>query len=136
MSRAAARAAPIRAARIALVVAALAAWSNGLAHDFWIEPDTFHPPAGTLLALRLLVGQGFRGDPVPRNDSLIERFVLLDGRREIPARGREGEDPAGVVPIGGQGIQVVAYRSGPSRVELEAAKFEAYLADEGLEAIV
>jgi hypothetical protein len=58
------RPAPPRAPWLAamLVVAAPA-----FAHDFWIEPSSFRPPWGPTLEVRLSVGQGFRGEPLPRN---------------------------------------------------------------------
>src|SRR5690242_827407 len=54
----------------ALAVAPLAA-----AHDFWIEPSTFHPSVGDRVGLSLRVGQKVNGDPVPRIPPLIDRFL-------------------------------------------------------------
>lgn len=107
-----------------------------LAHDFWIEPSTFRPDVGATVGIALRVGEGFRGDPVPRMPGRIQRFVLASPSGESPVDGVEGQDPAGVARISEPGIQVVGYRSNTSRVDLEAAKFEQYLKEEGLEAIV
>ena len=108
-----------------------------LAHDFWIEPSTFRPEVGATVGIALRVGEGFRGDPVPRTPARIERFVLVSPSREAPIEGASAaSDPAGVARISEPGVQVVGYRSNASRVDLEAAKFEQYLKEEGLEAIV
>ena len=107
-----------------------------LAHDFWIEPSTFRPEVGATVGFALRVGEGFRGDPVPRTPARIERFVLVSPSREAPIEGGSGADPAGVGRVSEPGVQVVGYRSHTSRVDLDAQKFEQYLKEEGLEAIV
>jgi uncharacterized GH25 family protein len=109
----------------------LTAW----AHDFWIDPSTFRPPPGSIVQLRLRVGQNHSGDPVPRNNDLIERFVAVGSARTAEVVGRDGADPAGLVRIDQPGITIVAYRSKPSYVELSPEKLEQYFTDEGLESI-
>jgi uncharacterized GH25 family protein len=52
-----------------------------------------------------------------------------------PVSVRNGAEPAGVVRIEVPGLAVVGYHSHPSRVELDAAKFDAYLHEEGLDEI-
>lgn len=106
------------------------------AHDFWIEPSTFHPAAGMTVSVGLRVGQNFVGDPVPRVGTYIERFTVRQGRQESEIVGSEGSDPAGMFTAGGAVSAVIAYASKPSRVELPAAKFEDYLRQQGLERIV
>jgi Domain of unknown function (DUF4198) len=121
----------------AVALAAVCSLSaSALAHDFWIEPSTFRPEVGSPVALRLVVGQGFRGDALPRNPALIARFVLVDDAGERPVEGRPAEEPAGSVRIDRPGLQVVGYRSRTSQVSLEPAKFEDYLREEGLETII
>ena len=107
-----------------------------LAHDFWIEPTTFRPPVGSTLGVRLVVGQRFRGDVLPRNPAMIERFVLVCDAGEIPVAGRAADDPAGTVRVDQPGLALIAYRSLESSVSLEAPKFEDYLKEEGLEAVI
>lgn len=120
----------------ALVVLAGALASPLLAHDFWIEPSSFRPPVHTAVSARLMVGQNFQGDPVPRNPALILKFLLVSGGGEVPLDGRSGDDPAGTAEISVPGLQALAYRSGNSVVSLEAQKFEDYLREEGLERII
>lgn len=105
-----------------------------LAHDFWIEPSTFHPAPGALVALRLRVGQDLLGDPVGRDPALVRQFIADDGVRRVDVPGRAGADPAGLFRAGGPAV--VAYVSHPSPVELDAAKFHTYLKEEGLEAVI
>lgn len=49
---------------------------------------------------------------------------------------REGVDPAGFLRVARPGLQVVGYYSKPSRLELPAEKCNAYLIEEGLDAVV
>jgi uncharacterized GH25 family protein len=122
-----------RALLLAVAMAAPAAASR--AHDFWIEPSSFHPDPGSEIAVSLRVGQDFRGDPVPRNPSLIQRFALIAGRAETPIDGLPGADPAGQVRIPEPGLYWIAFRGGRSPIVLDAEKFEKYLGEEGLEAV-
>ena len=107
-----------------------------LAHDFWIEPSSFRPEVKSTVSARLMVGQNFKGEPLPRNPALILKFFLASAAGEDPLAGRSGDDPAGTVTISWPGLQTLAYRSGNSAVSLEAQKFEDYLREEGLERIV
>ncbi|HKH46841.1 MAG TPA: DUF4198 domain-containing protein [Thermoanaerobaculia bacterium] len=115
------------------------------AHDLWIEPSNFRPAPGERVAVRLRVGQAFRGDPVPRMTERIERFAAVGpGSKtpgsetpggEIPLPGVEGTDPAGWGSLPAPGTWILVYDSDHSSVELDGPKFEAYLAEEGLERI-
>jgi hypothetical protein len=122
-----------RAAAAAIVVAAAAPLN---AHDFWIEPSSFHPEPGAIVNIGLRAGQGFVGDPVRRSSDLIEQFVVREGSREEEIAGSDGGDPAGLLIADGRETAIVAYRSKPAYIELPAGRFEDYLRQEGLEAIV
>jgi len=106
-----------------------------VAHDFWIEPSTFHPAVPSQLNVALRVGQDFRGDPVPRDDRRIDRFVLAGPAGESAIAGLPGTDPAGFARIERPGLAVIGYRSRRTSIELEAEKFEKYLTEEGLERV-
>lgn len=105
------------------------------AHDLWIEPSSFRPVESQLFAVRLRVGEAFRGEPVPRMKERIERFVAVGPGGEIPLTGVEGADPAGWAVLPASGTWLLVYDSSHSSIELEGPKFEAYLAEEGLERI-
>lgn len=100
-------------------------------HDFWIEPSTFRPKRGELIAISLRVGQDFIGDPIVRSGSLIETFVARDPSGERRINGFENRDPAGYMHSVRPGVIVVGYRSKPSRVDLSAEAFARFLREEG-----
>lgn len=104
-----------------------------LAHDFWIEPATFSPHPGEIVAVRLRVGQDLFGDPVARDPHLVNQFVVANAAGRKPLVGRDGADPAGLFRA--ESPDVIGYFSNPSAVELAAEKFSQYLKDEGLDRI-
>jgi uncharacterized GH25 family protein len=124
------------ARRAALAVAVVLAAADVQAHDFWIEPSTFRPLPGAIVAVGLRVGQNFVGNPVPRFSGSIEQFFVRQGGSEEPIGGSENMDPAGWFRADGQSTAVIAYQSGGSFTELPADQFEDYLRLEGLERII
>jgi uncharacterized GH25 family protein len=124
------------AKRSTAVITALLIAGALRAHDFWIEPSTFHPDPGGTVAVGLRVGQDFVGDAVPRTSPLIERFIIRQSGRETPIDGIENIDPSGWFRADGRSSAVIAYASRPSFVEMPAAKFEDYLRQYGLERII
>ena len=109
------------------------------AHDLWIEPSSFRPAQSERLSVRVRVGEHFQGDPVPRNAARIERFAaVVPGEKnlELPLTGTEGADPAGQATLPVPGTWILVYDTNHAKTELEAAKFETYLAEEGLEGII
>jgi hypothetical protein len=117
--------------RLAFVVAALLAAAGASAHDFWIEPSTFRPAVGSIVTLRLRVGQDLIGDPVARDPKLIERFASIGAGGEKPVYGHDGGDPAGMLRV--DGATVIVYRSRGTLLELPNEKYEQFVRDEGLE---
>ncbi|MFL6237050.1 MAG: DUF4198 domain-containing protein [Thermoanaerobaculia bacterium] len=106
-----------------------------LAHNFWIEPSTFTPAPGQRLSVRLRVGQELKGDPVPRDPALMKRFLAAGPSGDAPVPGVDNTEPAGFEAFAAPGLYTIVYDSGRSPVELDAAKLEQYLKDEGLEKI-
>ena len=66
----------------ALVAGLIAAAAN--AHEFWIEPSTFTPDRGGLLAVRHCVGDGYEGWSLARNAERIEQFIAAGPAGEQP----------------------------------------------------
>ena len=115
--------------------AALCAAAPARAHDFWIEPSSFTPPAGSVLAVGLRVGEHFQGDPVPRDPDHIVRFDLTGAGGDSEVMGVGGWEPAGRVRVPEPGLHAVVYRTSPSKISLPGDRFEAYLKLEGLETV-
>ena len=122
--------------RSAAAALLLLAASTAAAHDFWIEPTGFRPEVGSTVGVRLVVGQRFRGEVLPRNPAMIARFDFVTDAGAVPIPGKAADDPAGSFRVDAPGLGVIAYRSLESAVSLEAPKFEEYLKEEGLESVI
>ena len=122
--------------RIVLAAALLLLAGDLQAHDFWIEPSTFHPLQGAIIAVGLRVGQNYVGDAVPHFSRAIEQFFVRQGGADQPIEGSDGVDPAGFFRADGQATALIAYRSAGSYIELPPGQFEDYLRLYGLERII
>ena len=120
---------------IGIVIVALSVTVPVAAHDFWIEPTSYLLEPGGVIGIRARVGDGFLGDPVPRDASILEQMVVEDEAGRRPVYGRDGADPAGLLRVTAPGLHTIGYFGKPSRVDLTADKFNTYLQQEGLEAI-
>jgi uncharacterized GH25 family protein len=113
--------------------------ARAAAHDFWIEPADSAPEPGQPVAVHLRVGEHFSGAAVARPDaSSMHRFVLVDTTSNASATlpGRTGADPAGVFRPPGPGAYVIGFHGKPNAIELPPEKFNAYLREEGLDAVL
>ncbi len=117
--------------------AAALAWAQSVgAHDFWIEPESFHPTVGRNVPLRLIVGQDFRGETTIFLPELFERYVAVGPEGERKVRGVPGDDPAGHFKPARDGLYVIGYRGTRNQVRFDTvAEFEQYLGAEGLERV-
>lgn len=106
------------------------------AHDFWIEPSTFHPQTGAIVAVHLWVGQNFVGDAVPHQSRNIEAFFVRQNGAAETIEGADGRDPAGQFLADARTTAVIGYRSTGSDIELPAERFEDYLRQYRLDEIV
>lgn len=123
--------------RIACVAFALVSAASAIAHDFWIAPTRFRPAVDTLIGLHLQVGHLPKGDPFPRSDARIEKFIVVEPSGAVKdVLGKEAATPAGIIRVTEAGLYVVGYRSRPTPITMEADKFEEYLREEGLDRII
>jgi uncharacterized GH25 family protein len=105
-----------------------------LAHDFWIEPETFHPALNAKVPLKLLVGMDFKGDAALYNPEQFEKYATIGPTGEQPVAGTLGDDPAGKVAITAPGLYTTVYYSKKFDISFDNySKFEEYLISEGLE---
>jgi hypothetical protein len=120
-----------------LAAALFATATAALAHEFWLQPASFRVAVGAAVPLRLLVGEGFKGEIWPRPTRRVRRFVRFgpagaaDSTDLRPALLADSVAPAVACPTAG--TQLVVLTSAPSFIELPAAEFTAYLREEGLD---
>jgi len=110
--------------------------ASARAHDFWIEPSTFHPAPGATVAVGLRVGQDFIGDPVPRLSAYISSFSVWQNGKDADIGGSDRIDPAGFFRADGGATAIISYASTGASIELPPNEFEDYLRLYGLDDIV
>jgi hypothetical protein len=109
------------------------------AHEFWMLPDRFSPPAGTAVRLTLHVGEYFEGEPIPFTTAYVAGLSQHSAGKThdllhmVPAD--ETRPGLQLVP-GAPGSHLIAYDSHPNQTVLSSDKFHAYLHEEGLDAII
>jgi uncharacterized GH25 family protein len=118
----------------AIVGSALAAAAS--AHDFWIDPSALSAKVEEALTVGLRVGHREDPEVFRRNPERFERFAVIDSQGERDVVGQDGADPAGAMRTREAGASVIVYRGRRQAITLEAEKFESYLREEGLEAII
>ncbi len=121
-----------------LPVAALLALcaTSGAAHDFWIEPEAFQPAPGSEVPVTLRVGENFSGTSQPFVPGWFVDFSVSSPTGRAPVDGLVGDDPAATIGMPEAGLRIIGYHSERSFVELDPAKFRAYLLQEGLDGVV
>ena len=123
----------------ALLLAPFLLAPPALAHDFWLEPEAWVAEPGTLLTVNAVVGHAGDNKVYDHDPRHIERFVLVSSAAE-PASfaGEFGKPPTGRVeiPAGAPRYDLASYLSQARTVDLEPAKFENYLREEGLDWVV
>lgn len=121
-----------RAVLLVLLLAGPAA-----AHDYWLVPDTFTPAAGKPVAVALHVGEHFKSENEVRwQPAKTTKLVLVTagGTADLFRQDGDGSKPAARLTVPKSGTAVLRMDRDWSRIELPAAKFDAYLKEEGLEA--
>lgn len=123
---------------VILLLAALAP-TNAHAHDFWLEPASALATRGDELVLHLNMGEHLvTEEERPLQKDRVLRFDFYgdrSGRRDLLKAGTEGQTPAARVRLEGGAALVVMDRNAQG-ITMEAAKFNAYLAEEGLDGVI
>jgi len=126
--------------RPAFVTALLGVWvavsPAASAHEFWLEPTAFSAPVGGPIGIYVCNGSGFEGWSLPRDPRRIEEFVAVGPDGSHPVVGLDGSEPAGIVRLTGPGSYVLAYRSNRAMTVQPDEKFDAYLREKGLDAVL
>ena len=108
------------------------------AHDVWLK-STSHGQADPVVVageradVRLLAAHFGDPEPVARNDRLVGEFIAHGPGGAQPVPGVHGMDPAGIFRPDRPGLWSLIYVGLPQKHRLDAASFESYLGEEGLD---
>lgn len=129
-----------RRASVTAVFAIASLWAGATAaHEFWLLPDQFAPAPGARVQLSLSVGEQFVGDPVAFGQPVVSslRLVNAQGSQDLtPALPPRADQRSIPLAFARPGAQLVVVDTHPFTVDLPGEKFNAYLRDEGLDAVL
>ncbi len=105
------------------------------AHDSWLTPELHVVKPGTILGLRLFTGHLGELTEFPHDPERLERLEAWSATALAPQplAGRVGAAPFALARFTEPGLRVIGFQSRAQFVDLDAVKFESYLAEEGLD---
>ncbi len=109
------------------------------AHDYWLQPAAFFPDAGKPVAVSLHVGDHFTSEnerSFEKKTTLRFQHISADRTIDLAARAAEGVKPIATITPKKPGIHMIALERDSRLITLEAKKFNHYLAEEGLDAVL
>jgi uncharacterized GH25 family protein len=108
------------------------------AHEFWMTPDRFTPPADSPVTLSLRVGEAFLGEPVGFGQpmAIALRWHSQRGKTDLTPRLPAQLQPGVTLSFARPGSQILALDTQPVTNELPAEAFHAYLREDGLEHVI
>ena len=103
-------------------------------HEFWLQPDKFIYKKGDKASIRFLVGENFEGENWSGNRSRINSLFFYQNslQKDISAALSENKGDSLQLTLGQEGTSMVTFNSNNSFIELEPAKFNEYLEEDGL----
>jgi uncharacterized GH25 family protein len=113
--------------------------TSALAHDYWLEPESFFVAAGEAVAVRLHVGEKLTSEeerPFQKKPTVKFQLLWADDALDLAALGREDKTPVARVTPKAPGTYLIALERDARLIKLDAKKFNDYLAEEGLDAIL
>lgn len=106
------------------------------AHEFWLQPNRFIYDGGEKAVIKLMVGENFDGQNWTGDSSRVASLKLWtkDGKQDIPSNHWKKGDSLEIylAPSNTGSSIMITFNSKNSFIHLEAAKFNAYLEEDGL----
>ena len=119
---------------ILAIVLFLSPGSPAEAHEYWLAPSRYVTAPGAAIEIRALAGTGFRGEMNPWDPGHAVRFSARTSRPlDLTRAAAFGDVTWTRFASSDAGGAMVAFESGFTSIELPAAQFDRYLADEGLD---
>ncbi len=126
---------PFVIATLAFAAAALIAAPIARAHEYWLAPSAYEARPGQPVTVSAVAGTGFRGEKKPWAPDHAVRLLARSSRvLDLSVVARAGELTWARFSPADDGGALLAFQSDFTPIELPAATFDAYLADQGLDA--
>ena len=104
-------------------------------HEFWLSPQRFFYRVRETAHIRFQVGENFTGENWGGNKDKVRELVHFtpsEQRMDLSESLSENKGDSLNLPLQEAGTHMVIFRSTNSFIHLDAAKFNAYLAEDGL----
>ncbi|MGC6484763.1 MAG: DUF4198 domain-containing protein [Candidatus Puniceispirillales bacterium] len=116
-----------------MLLAAVASITPLRAHEFWIDPETWHLEQGETLRVALRVGTGFNGSQQMFFPARISRFDLVGPQQTLAFKGRLGDRPAGRITPEETGLHIISHATTFTALRYtDFEKFAAFTREKGL----
>lgn len=111
----------------------ISAWLSG--HEFWLHPNKFIYRPGETVNLRLMVGENYEGVNWSGTRSRVRSFRLYyaDVMDDCANQLSEEKGDSAQMAFFEEGTMMFTFNNHNSFIELEAAKFNEYLHEDGLQ---
>jgi hypothetical protein len=97
------------------------------AHDYWLAPDSFFPPAEKAVTVRLFVGDRFKSAAErPFQKEPTVKFQLLSAKDtiDLAAAGEDGKTPVARITPKKPGNYLIALERAPAAYQAEGGKVQ------------
>lgn len=103
-------------------------------HEFWLQPASFACKKGDIIVIKFMVGENFKGENWTGNRSKINTLDLYQRgtKTDIASLLSDTKSDSLQLKPDLEGSALIAYNSINSLIDLDAAKFNAYLEEDGL----
>src|SRR5690349_8973019 len=109
----------------------------GVAHEFWMRPKKFRYVMGEEAKIDLVVGENFDGEFWDLSVHKVEKLEVITAtaRRDLTSSVKPGKGNNISYKMATQGTHLFALKSDKAFIELDAEKFNSYLAEDGIDNI-
>jgi uncharacterized GH25 family protein len=120
--------------RTSLIFTTLLCATTAVAHDFYLMPSTFLPEKGATLLVGFHVGDSFPESEVSGSPDrfLDPQLIWKTGSAALQNLRVDGKRVVANTHAIAEGNLILAVRTAPRLIELDASKFTEYLREEGL----
>lgn len=108
------------------------------AHEFWLQPRKFRFNVGERLIVDFMVGENFEGEFWDMSRHKVERLEMLNrfGKADLLNQTKKTAGANLAYEFASVGTHLLALESNAAYLELDAAEFNAYLEEDGLDYIL
>lgn len=107
------------------------------AHEFWLQADKFFVAVGERVKIKFMVGENFMGEPWDLKVHQVEKLELHEGTSVKDLRDSLNVDEQLLkLTFKEEGTKLIVMQSNSAFIELDAAKFNEYLKEDGLDDVL